>query len=558
MAVHVIDTTNPLPPVYGDGETALSIGNGDTVFLGIGAEIAAHGRNGWGIFGGTGTTLSIQGRVYSAWETAIAVHGTITIGATGSVHGQDDGIQLLNDPLQGRANILNNAGSIFSENGFAVCRNGPVSVITNSGTIKGAIGISSYFPSANGGSLTIYNTGLISGIFGEAIGGEVVGPNTIINRGRIEGGVFTGNGNDLYDGRNGSHDGQTRMGAGNDKFYGGNDGERIFMGDGDDFIDAGGGDDFLSGSSGIDVAVFHGKFSDYSIQQGTNGRYLVTDSNASRDGADELYLVEYLQFSDRTVALTTPTNSAPTSIGLSGKLVDGDAPVGTIVAQLSGFDPNGDALGYSLVSNPGGYFRIRGDKLIVDRAFTDRSADIVITVRASDPHGASLDQSFTIDVDPDVIRLDIDDPIIIAPVAPASLTLKGGKRADVLKGGAGDDRLNGGLGKDVLTGNAGDDTFIFSAKLGAKNADTVRDFVAADDQFQLAHKVFAGIGLGLLKKGAFVIGSKALAADDRIIFNAKSGALSYDADGSGTDYAAIKFAQVKAGTVLTAGDFFIV
>lgn len=208
------------------------------------------------------------------------------------------------------------------------------------------------------------------------------------------------------------------------------------------------------------------------------------------------------------------------------------------------------------MSNPGGHFRIHGDKLIVDRAFTDRSADIVITIRASDPHGASLDQSFTIDVDPDVIR--IDDPIVVTSVVPTSLTLKGGKRADVLKGGDGDDRLNGGLGRDVLTGNAGDDTFIFSAKLGAKNADTIRDFVAADDQFQLAHKIFSGLDRGVLNTGAFVMGSKALAADDRIVFNAKTGALFYDADGSGTEHAAIRFAQVKAGTVLKAGDFFIV
>ncbi len=47
-------------------------------------------------------------------------------------------------------------------------------------------------------------------------------------------------------------------------------------------------------------------------------------------------------------------------------------------------------------------------------------------------------------------------------------------------------------------------------------------------------------------------------ADERIIYNAKAGALFYDADGSGTDHAAIKFAQVKAGTLLKAADFFIV
>jgi Ca2+-binding RTX toxin-like protein len=236
--------------------------------------------------------------------------------------------------------------------------------------------------------------------------------------------------------------------------------------------------------------------------------------------------------------------------------------VGTLVARLSGVDPDGDALGYSLVSNPGNHFRIQGDKLIVDRAFTDRSADIDITVRVSDPHGASIDQSFTINVDPDVIR--VDDPIIVihlaeTPVAAAaSLTLKGGNRADRLVGGDGDDRLNGGLGKDSLTGKAGDDTFIFGAKLGVKNVDHVRDFSHADDQFQLAAKIFSEIDRGVLNRSAFVIGSKALAADDRIIYNAKTGALFYDADGSGIEHAAIKFAQVKAGALLKAGDFFVV
>ena len=87
---------------------------------------------------------------------------------------------------------------------------------------------------------------------------------------------------------------------------------------------------------------------------------------------------------------------------------------------------------------------------------------------------------------------------------------------------------------------------------------TVRDFVAADDQFQLAHKIFAGIDRGILKNSALVVGSKAHGADDRIIYNAKTGALFYDVDGSGTDHAAIKFAQVKAGTLLKAADFFIV
>jgi len=62
----------------------------------------------------------------------------------------------------------------------------------------------------------------------------------------------------------------------------------------------------------------------------------------------------------------------------------------------------------------------------------------------------------------------------------------------------------------------------------------------------------------MLSKDAFWVGSKAHDKSDRIIFNEKTGALSYDADGSGTKYAAVKFAQLKAKTLLQADDFFVV
>jgi hypothetical protein len=66
MTIHRIDPSNPLPPVYGEGESALVIGDGDAVILGQGAEIAAYGQNGWGLFGGLGNNLLINGSVHSA------------------------------------------------------------------------------------------------------------------------------------------------------------------------------------------------------------------------------------------------------------------------------------------------------------------------------------------------------------------------------------------------------------------------------------------------------------------------------------------------------------
>ena len=55
----------------------------------------------------------------------------------------------------------------------------------------------------------------------------------------------------------------------------------------------------------------------------------------------------------------------------------------------------------------------------------------------------------------------------------------------------------------------------------------------------------------------FVVGAAALDANDYIIYNDATGAVLYDSDGAG-GAAAIQFAQVDAGLVLTNLDFFVV
>jgi hypothetical protein len=107
---------------------------------------------------------------------------------------------------------------------------------------------------------------------------------------------------------------------------------------------------------------------------------------------------------------------------------------------------------------------------------------------------------------------------------------------DVLQGGYGDDRLNGGAGKDVLTGGLGADTFVFDVLETTTNKDNVKDFVSGADQIELATSAFptlVGYGLGALNAGELSYGSKALSADDHLIYNTISGALYYDADGVG-------------------------
>ena len=138
--------------------------------------------------------------------------------------------------------------------------------------------------------------------------------------------------------------------------------------------------------------------------------------------------------------------------------------------------------------------------------------------------------------------------------------LTGNAVVNRLDGGAGDDALNGGLGSDTLKGGAGLDAFVFNTQLGSTNVDTVWSFSVAEDTIHLENTgIFSAlVSGGALAAGAFNTGSAAIEADDRIIYNAATGALLYDADGTGAS-AAVRFATLVgvAGTLAEA-DFLII
>jgi Ca2+-binding RTX toxin-like protein len=131
---------------------------------------------------------------------------------------------------------------------------------------------------------------------------------------------------------------------------------------------------------------------------------------------------------------------------------------------------------------------------------------------------------------------------------------------DTVYGGGGRDLLDGGLGADTLTGGAGADEFRFSTEIGSGNVDWIREFRIADDTILLDRRIFAEVGdAGQLAMGAFHLGAAGFArdADDRVIYDTDSGALSYDADGDGDD-GAIQFARLIANLGLSADDFVII
>jgi len=137
--------------------------------------------------------------------------------------------------------------------------------------------------------------------------------------------------------------------------------------------------------------------------------------------------------------------------------------------------------------------------------------------------------------------------------------LIGSRYNDVFTGTSGTNVLNGGAGNDTLKGGTGKDTFVFNTALSASgNVDRLSDFSVLDDTIHLDNAVFTKLATtGTLNSAYLRVGSAALDTNDYLLFNKVTGALSYDADGSGSG-AAIQFATLTAGLSLLNTDFFVI
>ncbi len=148
--------------------------------------------------------------------------------------------------------------------------------------------------------------------------------------------------------------------------------------------------------------------------------------------------------------------------------------------------------------------------------------------------------------------------------------LYGENGKDTIYGDAGNDRLFGGAGNDILRGGSGYDTFVFNTKLGTSktdrkvNFDKIVDFNVKYDSLWLDNAIFKKLGKkgsedhpAKLSKGFFNFGDHPQDSNDYLLYNKKTGILSYDADGSGSK-AAVEFAQLSKHLKLTYKDFFVI
>ncbi len=111
--------------------------------------------------------------------------------------------------------------------------------------------------------------------------------------------------------------------------------------------------------------------------------------------------------------------------------------------------------------------------------------------------------------------------------------------------------------EDRLTGGQGGDKFIFHSPDGG--IDTITDFnVSQGDQIQVSRYGFEGeLSYGQLEADQFTLGGTARDANDRFIYNAKTGDLFFDVDGVG-GLEQVQFAQLSGSPSLTSSEIFVI
>lgn len=148
--------------------------------------------------------------------------------------------------------------------------------------------------------------------------------------------------------------------------------------------------------------------------------------------------------------------------------------------------------------------------------------------------------------------------------------LNGNSGVDTIWGGNGNDNISGAAGDDILDGEAGDDEYEFNGvTLASNGTDTISTFdgagVAGGDTLEFsvaavnaavlaATLVDPGLVAGTLSAGNFVSGAVAADPDDYFIYD--SGALYFDADGSGAG-AAVQLATLTGAPAITAADIVL-
>jgi serralysin len=359
--------------------------------------------------------------------------------------------------------------------------------------------------------------------------------------------------------------------GGMDRLQGGIGRDKLSGGDGDDILNGGGGKDILDGGLGADTLAGGTGNDTYHVREGAD---VITEAAAA--GVDAIWSWISYTLAHRNVEDLRLMDTGIANIGGTGNALDNRIWGNWGSNVLSGREGNDILDGHAgndvLVGGSGHDTLIGGGGDRDTASYASAAGAVRANLALTTPQNTLGAGTDTFAAMPWETMTSIEN--LVGSAFADTLRgnseanglnggaggdrLEGGAGADRLNGGGNNDRLHGGAGNDTLTGGAGADGFWFDAAPGVSNVDRILDFSAARDTLFLGRSAFDAIGAdGTLAASAFHAGTAAHDAGDRIVYDAATGKIFYDADGSGAG-AAILFAVVDAGTSLTHADFNIV
>jgi Ca2+-binding RTX toxin-like protein len=250
--------------------------------------------------------------------------------------------------------------------------------------------------------------------------------------------------------------------------------------------------------------------------------------------------VSFTLTAGQSIEAFTPTSYAgTTSLNLTGNTL-----AQTIIGNAgSNILNDGGAGGDDTLQGLGG-----NDSYVVNN-----SSDIVLEAANGGSDTVRTSASFTLGAGQSVETL---TPVSYASTAAINLT--GNALGQTIIGNAGNNVIDGAAGSDTLEGLGGNDTFVFNTALNAAtNVDSMLDFTHGTDKIELDHAIFTALAAANPLPAADFTTGTPTNANQHIVYNTTTGALSYDDDGNGA-HAAVQFATLTTHPALANTDIFVV
>ncbi|CAN5406471.1 hypothetical protein BH10PSE7_BH10PSE7_34100 [soil metagenome] len=335
--------------------------------------------------------------------------------------------------------------------------------------------------------------------------------------------------------------------------YGAEGNDSLFGRFGDDVLNGGIGADRLDGNiGGLDLAS-------YSLATGGVRASLLTPSANTGEAAGDVYIsIDGIIGSSFADDLSGDNNGIRLN-GLGGAdTISGGTDNDGLLGGEGNDLMNGNLSNDTLLGEAGNDTLIGGSGM--DWMSGNAGDDIMIVSDASDQvleaSGQGADSVFTGVTYTLAAGQSIEHFGTASIPGTSSISLTGNEVAQTIDGNSGNNILNGLGGSDTISPGGGSDQVVFTSFLGAGNVDMVVGFSVPDDTFWLDDAIFGALG-ATVEADELVIGPAAADANDFLIYNSVTGALFYDADGSGAT-AAVQFAALATGLPLTSSDFAIV